>query len=422
MQDYLDRNKSLNQGSLVAGRIQQDVDAANEEQRKAESEFKSRADAGTTTINNPLIDQAKSDPVSVASDTDKFQSFLKQRDAEYKGPSNLVDTELYQPAFMKTDRARERADLTKSEGGRKALLQEFYGSGVGRSDYSPGQLKLDNLLIQNDPTAKQAFQSLQNNATTTQQNLGLLSDRLRDYAQGKKAETQSVRNTARGALGLDQAGNLTGSGAIGDLRSSIDARLTDRRKNLTDSRDTLTSTWGKKRMNEVHPETRQFLSIGGPAASWGGDIPGFNLVPTNRYAADDPQWGGYRLDPSDNVGLNFSDYLSIVPDVDVNRGTVSTADEVARLKALDQLAGREYGDFIPPEAQNIGSRKDGPLYTWRGSAMEADRAARVRNLYGELAENRQKYTNAMNSGGIIDSSRERADVNAIRARYGLPPV
>lgn len=156
-----------------------------------------------------------------------LQEFLKQRDASYGGPKSLSDrAELYDSAYSKTDQAKKTADLSKSEAGRFALLDEFYA----RPDYSKGQKSLDNLLVQNDPTARAAFKSSREKANQTSTDFETLKQLLGDYATSGESQTKETRSKTRQQLGIDDTGNLVqGAGAIGSteaaLRSALDSRL-----------------------------------------------------------------------------------------------------------------------------------------------------------------------------------------------------
>jgi hypothetical protein len=201
LQSYLDANKSLNFGSDVAGQVQKKVDTANQAQSEAETGFKSDVDKATVNSNPDLINQVGTDATQITSSPEKTSDFLRMRNAEYGGPNSLVDeADRYKAVSGATGTAQEQAEATKSEGGRKALLDTTYGSGAGRYDYTPGQKNLDNLLIQNDPNSREAFQSTQQNAAAAGQGFQSLKDQLQGYAGQGKATTAATRaGRARGA-------------------------------------------------------------------------------------------------------------------------------------------------------------------------------------------------------------------------------
>lgn len=302
LQQYLDKNSSLNFGGQLAGKVDEVVTGAQDAQKDTDSQFKSQVDSSTVKKDDNVIKSLNEDPIN----TD-YDAFVKMRDAKYSGPNSIVDTDLYQPLYDKTQKAVSSAEATKSEGGRKALLDENYGAAKGRYDYTSGQKKLDNLLIQNDPNSRQAFADVQDKASAVNQNLSALQQQLDAYANQGKQATTDTRSAARGAVGIDDAGNLTGQGAIGGLQGI------------------LSQTAQQKQAQQAQ------------------DYAAYQAALKARdYASS-----GAKLGIDQNTGplynLDLGSYLSRANDVNAN--TVASQQQAAQLQALAKLAGaQQLGD------------------------------------------------------------------------------
>jgi hypothetical protein len=369
LSDYLHTNADQNFGSQVAGKVGTEVDSANQAQQNAESGFKSQVDSKKVEYNPDLVDRAIKDPsnflygteyaskqqqqpegqktfntgtqvgrpslkgatlssglvpnLDQASaqastpnssrqvNTDNLNSFAKLRDAVYSGPRNLVDTpDLYTSAQQKTDRAAKVADLSKTEAGRTSLLDEYYG----RPSYTAGQKNLDNLLLQNDPSARSSFQAVQQRGTPLTSNFASLKSMLGSYADQAAADTKAARDNTRKAIGINDAGEYANSGPIKDIVDAATNRASDLNTQKSDEYKTLIKDFAARRLNE------QELSKAGLKT-------------------------GQQLFSSGKP-IDFSNYLTQAPDLD--RYKAATKDEQARAAALSQLANLE-NTFLPNE-------------------------------------------------------------------------
>src|SRR4051812_34412162 len=218
--EYLRVNAPQQFGSQLAGKIGQDVDAAGNQLGQASNEFKSRADAGTVKDDQGLIGQVGTNPEGI-----DVGAYSKLKDASYGGPTNFSSSsDLYNQTTGQANAAESKANASKTEGGRFALLDSYYG----KPQYSQGQKSLDNLLVQNDPNSQQAFKQIQDNARALQSNVAQTGNQLSAYGNQAKATTEATKNSARSALGIDDAGTATGTGAIGDLNTQINNNFSNR--------------------------------------------------------------------------------------------------------------------------------------------------------------------------------------------------
>lgn len=420
LNSYLDANKSLGFGQQVAGQVTGEVAKAGEAQQQAESGFKTAADQGAVQKDDSLIGRVNTDPQSITANQGDLSSWEKMRDANYSGPKNLVDTSYYQPAQQQTQRAYDIAQQTKDEGGRKAYLASLYGpqGSQRKADYTAGQQKLDNLLIQQDPESKTAFQNAWGQAQAQQNKFTDLNAALNQYAQQRQGETSATRAAARGALGINDAGNYLdfdttrgNAGALQDTVENLDDVVNAKKASLAGIRSTLEGGQGTGNIAGLSPE---FLSTYGLTPQ---QLQGFDVRPQEtlgssyeKYYAPYQYGGGsfFGVDPMD------AQYANIANEADLNRGTLGDANTQARIQALTQLAGKENTLVSNPEAQ--GSMLNQPLYTTNAQKFAGDVNQRTGALKNELAAALQGHE------GIVSTQAQEDEGNRIRAKYGLPPI
>lgn len=361
LQSYLDVNADRKFGQEVAGKAQQTVDQAGKAQETADTGFRQKVNSNAIDLDQNLLSEAQRDPNAVVSTADKFQNFQKMRDAQYGGPKNLVDTEDYSPASTATDRARETSEMTQSEGGRKAYLDQEYGSGVGRYDYTPGMKKLDNLLIQNDQGSREAFQGVQKGAADVQDRFGTLKNTLAQYADQRAAATQGARTATRGMLGLDENGTINkDKGALADTLHSAEARVKD--------------------LNTQHDTT---------LASYKNALAGKDNATLQKLGVNQGQQL-FGLDPTSKAFLTDSGQANI--------NTGATKEQQLRMAALSKLAGVD-NTFLP-DANAAGSYDPGASVKFEGKLLNDQAAARAA-AYNDKVNTKNRV---FNTGGFDPDS------------------
>ena len=448
LQSYLDANKSLNQGAKFAGKVGENVAGAQKAQSEAETGFKQDVDTGSVQKNDALIEAARKTPQQVVADQSKFSDFLKQRDASYAGPRNLVDQgERYQNVSSATDTASERAELTKDEAGRKTLLDTYYGSGNGRYDYTPGQKNLDNLLIQNDPTSREALSKVQSDAAATKQRFGTLKDELASYAGTAATNTAAARAGARGALGIDDSGNVLAfdnirgnAGALQDAVEVVDERLAQRQAALAKEQELL-GFGNNQSLSQFTPEQIARMGIDPEQFKGVSQVPLWRAVGGERgesrtYSPNDDyakNFRGYQVDPGYLYGVDPRQYAKLTDPSALNRSSVANTEELAQLQALSQLAGVDQSWITDPSV--VGSQFDQGLSDYDRAKLTSDVADKRNAFSSELSAVSKKYddyTAALRTpdsrdtqfpvGDNVVQAQEMIEVNEIRKKYGLPPI
>lgn len=277
------------------------------------NQFKARADQSVVKDDQNLIGQLDTAPQGIDE-----KAFSGLRDAEYKGPVTFGNAaDLYKQATGNVNSAAGKAQASKTEGGRFALLDNYFG----RPQYTQGQKTLDNLLVQNDPNSQQAFKQTQENAKALQENLSQTGKELGDYGAQAKAATDATRNQTRNALGIDNAGNATGGGVIGGLKNTINDRLTQSKTEA----DRISQAIAQGKFGEISPQMQEILS---------------------------------RIGLS--YGVKAKDYLSNVDSSALNEASVTNSDESARMRTLARLAGM--GDPYSANESDLGTHVGDDFY------------------------------------------------------------
>jgi len=226
LQSYLEANKPVQFGQKVAGQVESDIAGAEQAQKEAETGFRGDVSRGTIQRDEGLLRGVEEAPEKV-----DVGAFEKMREARYTGPKSFAESQYYQPAYSQTERASQAATATETEGGRKAYLQSKYGSGAGRYDYTPGQQALDAMLIQQDPQGRRALEAARGRGVQAKERFGTLSSALNQYAGQGAQETAQTRAAARGAIGIDESGQVTAESPISRLQRGVQGRTMQARAN-----------------------------------------------------------------------------------------------------------------------------------------------------------------------------------------------
>lgn len=185
VQDYLGANKQQGEqlGQQFTGSLAKS--ATNEKQAidTAAGQTSQDITAGSTPFNADLINKASTDPTKITGNPDDLNSFLKQWNASYTGPSSFENSANYAPATTAVTEAATKQAEAGTTGGQQQLLQDEFGV------YGQGNKGLDQNLIQNS-SANPAIQA-------QAKQFGTLPDYLKNAAAPVNAQaTKAAADTA----------------------------------------------------------------------------------------------------------------------------------------------------------------------------------------------------------------------------------
>lgn len=336
LQSYLAANKDSGMGEKLASNVSDTISNAGEANRSAQTGFEGLVNAGSVVPSERVFQDVQDNPSNLGQD--EISEFKKIRDARYQGPENFAgDAEDYSKAYTANRSAGEETEASQTEPGRFGLLQKYYN----RPDYTPGQQKLDQLLVQNDPASRAAFENVSNQNAQQQERYKNLQDTLNQYATTNKEATQAGRTEARGLIGIDDAGNATGQGLLGTTKAGIQSRTQSQINQRNSDYQALQNALhggGTQKLTEAQQKS---LGIDINAPTWQMDDPA-------RFLTNNADW---------------------------NTESLATPEERAKYQALADLAGTG-GEFL--SGQNAGSQVGHSGYNFdQGKFSEAQTAAQA---------------------------------------------
>lgn len=223
---YIQSNKpqAAQLAENVAGNVAKQGESAKERVGHLQSAFNQQADQGSVQRNQGLVNEAASNATNFVQDSGKMDAFKRIRDATYKGPQAITDVDGYTDAYNAVNNADKSVENTKSEAGRFSLVQDQFK----KPSYSRGQQRLDQLLLQNSPEARQSFGDVQNRYSNLTSTLTGAQDQAASYANQRKAETEAARQDVQQAFGrMDDPSTPENeaAGAFGGLQNELNAKV-----------------------------------------------------------------------------------------------------------------------------------------------------------------------------------------------------
>lgn len=309
LKTYLDANKvqSSKLGDQVSGQIAGSIQDATSQIGQVGSKFNEQVDAGTIKNLGTAVDDTKGITNQAATQAfgqgltgDQTNRFKEVTTAQYKGPKELIETDLYQPVYGKVKEAQNYANLSKDEAGNQQLLRDMYKT----PSYSAGENRFDSYLLNSEENKQKLAQSRQN-AENLQGNLDAAGLSAKEYADKIAADTEAAKIAARQYLeGTQTQRNV-------DVETGLEAQK---------------SGWTD--------EYNQYLNL------LNNSDQGNNLV------LNDEQMKTLGVNADQRIfnllnGSNAADYLT-QQEFDPNK--VISKDEQAQLAALDQLASLYGGE------------------------------------------------------------------------------
>lgn len=336
---YLSANSAQNFGQKVVDKTQSGIDTAKQNQQTASDAFKNQVNQSNYTPTGDQISQAIAKPQEA--NTGDFQKWLNQ---SYEGPKSLGESQnTWNQYWGGTDQAQQQAKALGNEAGRFTLLDSYFG----KPSYNFGEKSLDNLLVQQSGLGRET-QKLQNQATQLGAQGQQGAKALQDTASQRSAAVDQSRQQARGAVGLDENGQVirgTGAGTLGSLEDRIDSDVTEANaKRAQDYQDLFNSAMGRN----FTPEQIQML--------------GYNPSSEDEY-------------------INISKFLN--KGADLGKQNVMSGDQQAYINALSQLAGvdNDYASNPLSQASQLASLNQSGLQQARQGFSSS-----LNNLYSQMQQ------------------------------------
>lgn len=360
LQTYLNANKvqSDKLGDKVASQISGSIQDASAQIGQMNNKFNERVDAGSIRNLGSAVDDVKDisnkaayQAIGQGLSDDQTNRFKEVTTAQYKGPKDVLETDLYQPVYGKIKEAQNYANLSKNESGNQQLLMDMYKT----PSYSAGENRFDAYLLNSEQNKQKLAQSRQN-AEGLRANLDAASVTAKQYADKVAADTEKAKQSARKVFESTQ----------GKRNQEVDAELDKERSGWNEEYDAYLNLLNSSNKSDLTLNDEQMKKLG---VSSGDRI--FNMLD----------------------GQNAADYLTL-QEFDPNK--VITKEQQTQLAALDQLAGL-YGG----ESKNKYNQADLAGTLTRDIALAADK-------FGLAAKEQQVMFDAASKIATMTSSLDKS--------------
>ena len=332
---YMTANKGSGFGNQFTGKVQGTVEAGKNALNQGAEGFTQASNQGTTRWND-VGDTVKGIVDNAGDNTaqDQVSQYQGYANAKYQGPQNFLGSAYGTQAQSAVNKASQEANAFQTEGGRFALLDQYYG----RPKYNSGEKALDNLLVQNTPGVQARAQSIGNQSKQLAASGVQKTQDLDNLATSNAAATQDTAKQTRDYLGNAVTGFQSDlQKRYQDYTAGNDAYNQARRSDLSD--------------DALDEETLNLLGLS----------EGSNLY-----------------------DLNLSNYLQENPQGTV--GEFASDQDYARYLALQQLAGEDPTLLSSEDRANAGKATGKGRLSADKDRIVSDAAARKSTYDSGIAE------------------------------------
>lgn len=376
VQDYLGANKA--QGNELAGQFKSKLETKAVADKGAidtsASTIKNQAQAGTTAFNPTVVNAAVKDPTKVANDPAQLQSFLKQWNAAYTGPSTFESSPEYSVAAKAAADAKTKSEQVGEASGRKQILQDEFGV------YGQGNKGLDHTLLQNSDE----FSGIQDLG----KNFASLPDYFTNQAKDVDTATQKGQETTAAAKKNTQ--DLF-SGALTGFQTDLTNRVSSNQKSAGDTVNKIKADLATGDLSKVQ-----------------ATLNSSNLTPAEKSSI---QSYLSTLNATYGVKPDLNNYYIYNPATDISAASTASKDDFAKAAALQKLTGVDYSGVLNPADvskagtwNNASSGFQGPsLQTYLKSSLgQQDKELLAKGSTADLAAklNLPDMSQKMNDVGL----------------------
>lgn len=312
LQKYLAEN--VPQSDDLAQKIGQGITKSGEAARTASEDLVNTVGANIESNRvkpSGIVDEAAKNAPSVSSDPTRRASFIRERDANYSGPTGLEEDPGFSNVQSLIKSAKDRIGLSETEPGRTELLRELSAPGTGR-----GKLALNQLLLGAAPNAREIVSSAAKPYGNLENYLTSGSESTRKRAVDAATEAAATQKTLKDRF-------IGPGGVVPSFVGGLDQRVTDARSGAQGQWDSIS-----KKLDDLSPLTDQELSL-----------IGLTRPELDRMYQDQHILKDVYGDP-----LPSSQFLrqTSSPDL-ITRENLGTSDDYAMSAALADLLGDQPG-------------------------------------------------------------------------------
>jgi hypothetical protein len=354
----MNANKGSQFGNQFIGKTQSTFNNAKNTLDESANDFTNASNQGAIKWDDVQGDV--NNIVGNAGDTtsqEDVDNFKKYSNAQYQGPESFYDSVQGKKAQGAIGKAAQEANALQSEGGRFALLDQYFG----RPKYNQGQKSLDNLLVQNTPGVGAKAQRLTGQANQLANDSGVRAQELDNLALTNKSATSDVAKNTKDAL----------TNAATEFKTDLDSRY--------------------KTYKDTYPGLFE-----GVAADLSDDE-------VDQKTLDALRAAGFETN-QDLYGLNINDFISKNPEASL--GQFATDKDYAKYLALQQLAGED-ATYLTKDGRTQAGSVTGPLSFDKERFSQAQAGQKAENDQRVSAANQELASFAPMGNAWLDSVNSR---------------
>lgn len=399
LDQYMNANKGNKFGNQFTGKVQGSLDSAKQSLDQGAQNFAQASNQGAVKWND-IGDQVKgivdnAGDSTTKDDASKIQQFSK---AHYQGPENFLGTAYGTQAQGGLQKATQQAKALQSEGGRFALLDQYFG----RPQYNQGQKSLDNLLVQSAPGVAARAQNIGEQA---KQFSTTASQKYRDMDNYAAANKQATADAAQQTVNyLNQA------------KTDFDTGLNSRYKDYKTS----TQEYNDARRNDLSDDALDAETMSLLGLKEGDSLYNTNL---SSYLKDSPMasLGQFASDQ------DYAKYLAL-SQLAGDDPTLLKADNRAKAgtgAGLGKLAFDK--DRFQSDRNTAQAQYDGQSSTLSSQAGQFDQTASVKRAAADRMKDsrdpmerdfaRQLYAEA--DAAMNAANNARSQITSLQNSYGV---
>lgn len=321
--EYLSKNPeaSAQLGEAGSAKLTQQRTEAEGAVTEAGNKFTQDVSAGTTNLDQGMLDTALSNPETFVQSPENTAKFLAMRDASYKGPTSLQSTSYFAPAQSKVTGLGTTATGLGTEAGRSALVGSL-------SDHpTAGKTSLNQLLLQGNAGAAQKIQDTAGTFKNVEDQWNQLLQNAPQSAEAARAATDAARTTTQSRLG--------------DTTNTFKTGLSNKLATATNERDAF---------NLDYQNIDNELAKGGTGLSQ-AQLDKLGIKDAYPYLSKLEQFNRPTALGYYNAPTPLTNYVQPgTPNSNVpTMGGVASPEDYAREAALQQLSGNDLGLADQPE-------------------------------------------------------------------------
>lgn len=202
LQKYIEANKGLDFGGQLGGKLESEAEQGIQQLGEKEGEFRSGVEQGTLSFDEGLKNKITQAPESLSEE--EKGSAQKLRTGSYQGPTDFggeASDDPYASLRQYFSGLEEKEKAASDTGSQKGLLKQYYG----RPTYTSGEQDLDTLLLSGQ---RAPIEKGKGKLSEVIGKYGQKKEELRGVAEEGRRKSEAAKGEYRSLFGLDEGGSV----------------------------------------------------------------------------------------------------------------------------------------------------------------------------------------------------------------------